>query len=108
MVVVTFGVIDGLERRIGEVINRAADALLHGFDAEPRLHKSGGARIENIPFQSIPEMIVEHGPSRAALRPLARPLDWRRAARPRLAVNQKVRVDLTEFADDLKDRAAID
>jgi hypothetical protein len=48
VVVVAFDVIDGFERRVGEIIDRAPDALLDPIDAEAGLDEARGARVEDV------------------------------------------------------------
>src|SRR5262249_15334518 len=55
---------------------------------------------EDVAFDRVAEMIVEDGPALAALRALVSDLNRRRAACPRLAVNQKVRVNRAQLAGD--------
>src|SRR5262245_27577109 len=108
VIVVAFNVVDGFERRVGEIVDRAADALFDLLDAEAGLDEAGGAGVENVALQGVAEMVVEDRPSAAALRPLAVDLNRRRATRPGFAVDQQVRVNGPQLADDLSDRFKID
>src|SRR5262249_3890757 len=103
VIVVALDVVDGFERRGGGIVYSAADSRLDLIDADAGLDEAGGAGVEDVAFQSVSEMVVEDRPPAAALRPLAVDFNRRRAARPGFAVDQQVRVDGPQFADDFSD-----
>src|SRR5262249_8487487 len=101
VIVVALDVVDGFERRVGEIVYSAADALLDLIDAEAGLDEAGGAGVEDVAFEGVAEMVVEDRPPAATLRPLAVDFNRRRAARPGFAVDQQIRINGPQLADDL-------
>ena len=59
MIVMALDIVYRFKRRIGKVIDCAANPRLDPFEMTTCLNESGLARVKDIPLQRVPIMIVE-------------------------------------------------